>query len=73
MPDGAYVLLLRDGRDIELPEPVEAHWLHGVGLDRTIGKCGLAVVRNPVPLVPLAFRDRRVRLYRPISRKIRAA
>ena len=44
-----------------------------VGLDRTIAECGLAVVRNPVPLVPLAFRDRRVRLYRPISRKIRAA
>jgi hypothetical protein len=73
VPDGAYVLLLRDGRDIELPEPVDAQWLHGVGLDRTIGECGLAVVRNPVPFVPLAFRDRRVRLYRPISRKIRTA
>lgn len=72
VPDGAYVLLLRDARDVALPEPVEVHWLRGVGLDRTIAECGLAVVRNPVPLVPLSFRDRRVRLYRPISRKIHA-
>jgi hypothetical protein len=72
VPEGAYLLLLRNGRDIALPEPVEAHWLRAVGLDRTIAECGLAVVRNPMPFVSAAFRDRRLRLYRPISRKIRA-
>jgi len=73
VPDEAYVLLLRDARDVGLPEPVEVHWLRGVGLDRTITECGLAVVRNPVPFVSLSLRDRRIRLYRPISRKIRAS
>ena len=71
MPADAYVLLLRDVHDGDLPEPVEVHWLRGVGLDRTIRECGIAVVRNPVPFVPLSLRDRRVRLYRPISEKIR--
>jgi hypothetical protein len=47
-------------------------WLHSVGLDRTVAQVGLAVVHNPLPFVPLSLRDRRVRLYRPISRKIRA-
>ena len=63
---------LRDGRDVELPSRSRCIWLRGVGLDRTIGECGIAVVRNPVPLVQIALRDQRVRLYRPISEKIRA-
>ena len=70
---GAHVLLLRDARDAVLPEPATISWLHGVGLDRTIGELGLAVIDDPAPFVPLAARDPRIRLYRPISGKIRAA
>ncbi len=73
VPAGAHMLLLRDARDADLPEPVAVSWLHAVGLDRTIGECGLAVIGDPAPFVPLARRDPRIRLYRPISDKIRAA
>lgn len=73
VPADACVLLLRDMRDLALPEPADVTWLRAVGLDRTIGKCGLAVIRDPAPFVPLATREPRVRLYRPISEKIRAA
>jgi hypothetical protein len=73
VPADAYLLLLRDVHDGNLPASVESRWLHCVGLDRTVAECGLAVVRNPVPFVPLSLRDRRVRLYRPITDKIRAA
>jgi hypothetical protein len=73
VPADAYLLLLRDVHDGNLPEPAEVRWVRGVGLDRTVRECGIAVVRNPVPFVPLSLRDRRVRLYRPISEKLRAA
>lgn len=70
---GGHVLLLRDAGDAVLPEPVALTWLRGVGLDRTIGQLGLAVIDDPAPFVALAHRDPRIRLYRPISEKIRAA
>ena len=73
VPADAHLLLLRDVRDAALPEGIAVSWLHGVGLDHTIGECGLAVVGDPAPLIPLAERDERIRLYRPISEKIRAA
>ena len=69
---GAHVLLLRDAADAVLPEPITISWLRGVGLDRTIGELGLAVIDDPAPFLPLATRDARIRLYRPISEKIRA-
>ena len=47
-------------------------WLRGVGLDSTIKECGLAVLNDPAPLLDLARQDPRVRVYRPISEKIRA-
>lgn len=72
VPADAHLLLLRDVRDAALPEGIAVSWLHGVGLDRSIGECGLAVVGDPTPLIPLAERDERIRLYRPISEKIRA-
>ncbi|HLY45020.1 MAG TPA: hypothetical protein VKQ73_05540 [Stellaceae bacterium] len=71
VPPEAHVLLLRDARDAVLPEPVTLAWLRGVGLDRTIGECGLAVIADPAPFIPLARRDARVRLYRPLGGKIR--
>jgi hypothetical protein len=73
VPPEAHVLLLRDARDTVLPEPAAVSWLRGVGLDRTIAECGLAVLDDPAPFVPLARRDPRICLYRPISEKIRAA
>jgi hypothetical protein len=72
VPNDAHLLVLRDARDAALPAGIAIHWLRGVGLDRTIGACGLAVVTDPVSLLPLAERDERIRLYRPISGKIRA-
>jgi hypothetical protein len=73
VPAQAHLLMLRDARDAMLPQGVAVSWLRGVGLDRTIEECGLAVVGNPAPLLALAEQDRRIRLYRPISEKIRAA
>lgn len=70
-PDG-HLLVLREARDAVLPQGVAVSWVRGVGLDRTIGECGLAVVGNPAPLSGLAASDPRIRLYRPISAKIRA-
>ena len=72
MPPGAHLLLLRDARDAVLPEGIAVRWLRGVGLDRTIEECGLAMVDGPAPFLALAERDPRIRLYRPISEKIRA-
>src|SRR5947209_2978552 len=72
VPQGAYVLLLRDIRDIEVPAP-NVTWLRPIGLDRTIAECGLAVIDDPAPFEGLARRDDRIRLYRPISEKIKAS
>lgn len=73
VPADACVVLLRDARDAGFPVDGPITWLRGVGLDGTIGECGLAVVADPTPLVEIARRDPRVRLYRPISEKIRAS
>jgi hypothetical protein len=72
VPPDSQVLLLEGARDVALPPNMEVRWLRGVGLDRTVEECGLAVLSDPAPLLDLARRDRRVRLYRPISDKIRA-
>jgi hypothetical protein len=72
VPTGAYLLLLRDARDAKLPSGIAVSWLRGVGLDHTIEECGLAVLNDPAPVLDLARRDPRIRLYRPISEKIRA-
>ncbi len=68
----AHLLVLRDARDAALPEGIAVSWLRGVGLDRTVEECGLAVVKDAAPLLGPADRDPRIRLYRPISEKIRA-
>lgn len=72
VPADASVLLLDDARDVALPSAIEITWLRGIGLDRTVEACGLAVVHNAAPLLDVARRDPRVRLYRPISEKTRA-
>jgi hypothetical protein len=73
VPAEAHLLLLRDVGDVVLPAAAALSRLHGVGLDRTINQCSLAVVADPAPFLDLARRDPRVRLYRPISEKLRAA
>lgn len=72
VPADAYVVLLRDARDAGFPVGGPIAWLRGVGLDGTIDECGLAVIPDPTPLIDIARRDPRVRVYRPISEKIRA-
>lgn len=72
VPADAYVLLLRDVRDIAMPAGIPVDWLRGAGLDRTVKECGLAVLPDAAPVLDLASRDDRVRLFRPISAKMRA-
>ena len=73
MPPDRFLAVLRDARDARFPVGAQIAWLRGVGLDGTAGECGLAIVADPTPLVEIARRDNRVRVYRPISEKIRAA
>jgi hypothetical protein len=71
VPADGHLLLLRDARDVRLPVGIEVDWLRGIGLDRTLTECGLAVLPDPAPVLDLARRYPRVRIYRPISEKIR--
>ena len=73
VPADSHLVVLRDARDAGFPVDGSIAWLRGVGLDGTIDECGLAVVGDPLPLLEIARRDKRLRLYRPISEKIRAA
>ena len=69
----AHLLRLENARDVPLPPGLSVSWTNTVGLDRDAGEFGLAVIKDPAPLIELARRDPRVRLYRPISDKIRQA
>jgi len=71
VPDGKYVLRLENARDVTLPPSIAPIWAQTVGLDRDAQEFGLAVIANPAPLLDLARRDTRVRLYMPISDKLR--
>src|SRR5262249_12107780 len=51
VPAESHVLLLDGARDIALPQGVEVTWLRGIGLDRTVSECGLAVVNDPAPFL----------------------
>ncbi len=73
VPSGKFLVVLRNGRDGGFPVDGQISWLQGVGLDGTAEECGIAIVADPAPLVAIANRDERVRVYRPISEKIRAA
>ena len=73
VPADRYVLLLDEARDVSLAAGIGVTWLRGVGLDSTVNECGLAVLNDPGPVLDLARSDPRVRVYRPISQKIRAA
>jgi hypothetical protein len=74
VPADKVLVMLRDADTVPaLPGGTTLTWLNGIGLDRTIKRCGLAIINDPTPLVGLAERDDRVRLFRPISGKIGAA
>jgi len=67
----AHLLRLENARDVALPTNVTVAWTKAVGLDRDAGEFGLAVIVDPTPFLDFARADLRVRLYRPISEKLR--
>jgi hypothetical protein len=74
--DGTYLVFVDAKREvaereIALPPRVEVHWLTLVGLDRTIPHRGIAVVAEAEPMLTLARQDGRVKIFKPITRKIR--
>jgi hypothetical protein len=71
VPATAHLLRLENARDVALPAGVAIAWTKVVGLDRDAGEFGLAVIGDPAPFLELAGADPRVRLYRPISEKLR--
>jgi hypothetical protein len=72
VPSDGYLLLLRDALDVKLPAGIAVDWLRGVGLDGTVKECGLAVLLDAGMVLELARRDQRMRVFRPISHKVRA-
>lgn len=71
VPADKVLLMIRDAGIVPLPGGTTVEWLNGVGLDRSVARCGLAIIDDPAPLFGLAQRDDRIRLFRPISGKIR--
>jgi hypothetical protein len=71
VPFGRYLLRLENARDLKVPVPDPVDWTEVVGLDWSAGEFGFVVLHDPEPFVELAHRDERVRLYRPISEKLR--
>ena len=74
--DDTYLLFIDEQREIAereiaLPPGVHIHWLTLVGLDRTIPHRGIAVLDDPAAMVTTARVDNRVKVFRPITRKIR--
>ena len=74
--DGAYLLFIDEQREvaereIALPGGVRIHWLRLVGLDRTIPHRGIAVLDDVREMLAIAKVDQRVKVFRPITRKIR--
>jgi hypothetical protein len=71
VPANATLLRLENARDITLPAGITMLWTRVAGLDRDATEFGLAVLDDPAALLDLARGDERVRLYKPISEKIR--
>jgi hypothetical protein len=70
-PADKYVLRLENARDVVLPAGISPLWTKTAGLDRDAEEFGFAVITDPAPLLDLARRDPRIRLYKPISEKLR--
>ena len=71
VPADKYVLRAENARDVTLPVRISLAWTKAVGLDRDAQEFGFAVIDDPEPFRDLAQRDPRVRLYKPISEKLR--
>jgi hypothetical protein len=71
VPTEKYVLRLEGAHEVVLPAGISPHWTRAVGLDRDAREFGFAVIDDPTPLLDLAQRDPRIRLYKPISEKLR--
>jgi len=71
VPAGAHLLRLENARDVALRAGARVAWTKAVGLDRDAAEFGLATVDDPAPFLELAKRDTRIRLYQPISDKLR--
>jgi hypothetical protein len=71
VPADKYVLRLENAREVVLPAGISPLWTKVAGLDRDAQEFGFAVVDDPAPLRDLASRDERIRLYKPISDKLR--
>jgi hypothetical protein len=71
VPANAALLRLENARDIALPAGISVAWTKVAGLDRDATEFGLAVPDDPAALLDLARGDERMRLYSPISEKIR--
>jgi hypothetical protein len=74
--DGSYLMFIDERREIAereiaVPPGVAIHWLNLVGLDRTIPHRGIAVLSDANEMLPIAKVDQRVKVFRPISTKIR--
>ena len=70
VPADKYVLRVENARDVVLPAETPLVWTKAVGLDRDTQEFGFAVIGDAAPLLALARRDPRVRLYQPISDKL---
>ena len=58
-------------REIAVAAGVHIHWLTLAGLDRTIPDRGIAVLDDAQDMLAIAKADSRVKVFRPITRKIR--
>ena len=72
----AYLLFIDEKREVAEREiavaaGVHIHWLTLAGLDRTIPDRGIAVLDDAQGMLAIAKVDSRVKVFRPITRKIR--
>ena len=73
---GSHLLLVDEKREvaereIALPRDVQMTWLNLVGLDRTKPHRGIAIIGDSAKAIALAKADKRVRVFKPITEKIR--
>jgi hypothetical protein len=71
VPADKYVLRVENARDALLPAGISLTWTRATGLDRDAREFGFAVIGDAAPLLDLVRRDPRVRVYKPISDKLR--
>lgn len=72
----SYLLLIDEKREvaereIALPRNANITWLKLVGLDRTRPHRGIGVLSDPAEAIALAKADKRVKIFKPITEKIR--